>query len=276
MTQTLDVATDPAVREVTPPRITLLGDFNCPFSYLASRRAAVLAAHGLRVDWHAVEHAPWVARRYTDSSVRFACLQEEVDKVRSLLLPREELPFAPAGFLPYTKAAVTAYAEAYAAGRAAEVRRLLFDAFWLHGTDLGNARTVRALLVDALRAASSRSEAVREWGYAVDVTGGPVSTRAWRLVRQWREEWLATGKETVPTVVVDGGETYFGLEALEWLAAELGRRGIEPGDVPPSAPARPRPHVADLADHAWVSQHGNRWMRDFRDAATRPPFPHVS
>ena len=47
---------------MTAERVVVYGDFNCPWSYLASRRAAVLAEDGVDVDWRAVEHEPWRPR----------------------------------------------------------------------------------------------------------------------------------------------------------------------------------------------------------------------
>ena len=251
--------------------IVLYGDFNCPWSYLASRRVAVLEAAGVPVDWRAVEHDPWRPRRFADSSTRFACVREELDHVRAALLPDEQLPFAPAGFVPRTVPAVSGYAEAYRAGVGPAARRLLFRAFWAHGVDLGSPETVRTLLADTVRGGSSPSELVREWGYAVDISGGPLTTSAWRLVRDWADGWRATEKEVVPTLVVDEA-TLYGEEAVAWLGEELTRRGLDPAAVPaPAAP--PRPRVSGLASRSWASQHGNRWLADYRAAHRRPPLP---
>lgn len=257
---------------VTTERIVVYGDFNCPWSYLASRRAAVLATDGVTVDWRAVEHDPWQPSRFTDRSVRFTCLREEMDHVLAQLLPGEELPYSLAGFVPPTRAAVSGYAEAYAAGIAGRVRDLLFEAFWMHAFDLSDAKVVRTLLVDAIRSGSSHSDLLRDWGYAVDVTGGPVTTTAWRLVAAWADEWRSTGKETVPVVVVDDAAPLFGTDAVEWLGAELESRGLESRPVPrPEAPAVHPPR--DLASLSWASQHGNRWMRDYQQAHRQPVFP---
>jgi hypothetical protein len=209
---------------VTADRIVVYGDFNCPWSYLASRRASVLAAGGVDVDWRAVEHEPWRPSRFTDSSVRFSSLREEMDRVVAQLLPGEALPYSLAGFVPYTKAAVTGYAEAYAAGAGSRVRDLLFEAFWMHAFDLGDATVVRTLLVDAVRSGSSSGGVLRDWGYALDVGGGPVTTRSWRLVDSWADQWRATGKETVPVAFVDDDAPLFGTDAVERLGAELGTR----------------------------------------------------
>lgn len=274
MTQQLDVRPDREDTVVTTDRIVLYGDFNCPWSYLAARRAAVLATDGVRVDWRAVEHQPWRPQRFTDSSVRFECLREDMDHVLAQLLPGEELPYSLAGFVPYTRVAVSAYAEAYAAGVADRVRQLLFDAFWMHAVDLGDIQVVRTLLVDAVRSASSPSEPIREWGYAVDLAGSPVTLAAWRLRAAWVDQWRQTGKETVPVLIVDDGPPLFGVDAVEWLGVELLSRGLESRPVPRSAVVRRDPR-RDVASHSWASQHGNRWMRDYRLAHQRPLFPSV-
>jgi hypothetical protein len=274
MVPTLAARTDQRSTDLAPGdtgAIVVYGDFNCPWSYLASRRAAVLESAGVAVDWRAVEHDPWRPRRFADSSTRFACVREEMDQVMAALLPGERLPFALAGFVPHTMPAVSGYAEAYRAGVGPAVRRLLFRAFWMHGMDLGAAETVRTLLADTVRSGSSPSDLVREWGYAVDISGGPLTTSAWNLVRGWAAGWRDTGKEVVPTVVVDES-TLFGVEAVEWLGREIARRGLDPSAVPaPAVP--PRPRISVLASRSWVSQHGNRWLADYRAAHRRPQLP---
>lgn len=257
---------------VTVDRIVLYGDFNCPWSYLASRRAAVLATDGVHVDFRAVEHEPWRPSRFRNSSVRFSCLREEMDRVLAELLPGEELPYSLAGFVPYTQAAVSGYAEAYAAGVATQVRHLLFEAFWMHAFDLGDTRSVRTLLVDAVRSGSSPSELLRDWGYAVDVTGGPVTTSAWRLATAWAKQWRDTGKETVPVLLIDDDTQLFGTDAVERLGEELLLRGLESRPVPVVGLPRP-PIPPDVASLSWVSQHGNRWMRDYQQSHRQPLFP---
>lgn len=167
---------------------------------------------------------------------------------------------------------MSAYAEACAAGIGGRVRDLLFEAFWMHALDLGDTKVVRTLLVDATRSASSPSESLRDWGYAVDVTGGPVTAAGWRLVAAWADQWQALGKETVPVVLVGDAEALFGTDAVEWLGAELVSRGLEPSAA--QAPELARGRLSrDVASVSWVSRHGSRWMRDHQDAHLRRVFP---
>ena len=246
-------------RQPVASHLLVYGAFTCPWSYLASRRAARLASDGVTVDWRAVRHEP----RPSLPAVR-----EELERVLALLLPGEQLPSALAGFVPATKAAVSGYAEAYAAGVGSRVARLLFDAFWVHALDIGSPETVRTLLVDDIRSGSSGSELLREWGYAVDITGGPLTTPAWRLVRRWAGDWSAAQARRSPVLVVDGGAPRSGPDAVRWLGDELLRRGldVEEAPFPPGPRVGPR---TDVAPSSWVSQQGNRWLRDHQQAHRR-------
>ena len=252
----------------TARQLRIYGDFNCPWSYLAERRARLLADHGVVVDWRAVEHEPRRPSRHGDT--RFACLREEMGRVERSLLPDEPYPYSLAGFVPYTAAALSGYAEAYGAGVADQAHSRLFEAFWVHGLDIGSPRLVRTLLVDAILSGGSDSDCLRDWGYAVDVTGGPVTTTAWRLARRWRQEWRETGKEVVPMLYVDESGPVFGEDAVARLGDELVARDIDPGAEPsrPAGAAR----VVDPPDHSWVSQYGYREMRRFQVLHATPLF----
>lgn len=251
--------------EYTPsPRITVYGDFNCPWSYLAFRRARVLAGAGVHVDWRAVEHDPWVPGGSSRSRTRVAALQEEMHRVLAMLLPGEDLPYDLAGFVPWTRAAVAAYAESHVAGAAAPVGRALFESFWMHGHDIGDARLLRTILTDELRGSRSASEAVRDWGYPVDITGGPISSSAWRAMARWGAEWRETGKEVVPVVLVPDEEPFRGVDAVEWLGRQVHLRGLAPT---PSAARRPRPPAdRELPALGWVTAQGGPWLRRSQDA----------
>lgn len=250
--------------------LLLYGDFNCPWSYLAFRRSRVLAAAGVPVDWRAVEHAPWVpgagpsAERPTVTG-----LQGELDRVLATLLPEEGLPYDLTGFVPRTRASVAAYAEAYGASVGPLVAQVLFESFWMHGIDIGDARVLRTVLGDAIRSGSSGSEILHEWGYCVDVTGGPVTSAGWRRLTTWALRWRESGTTTVPLLFADGtspaGEPIVGVEAVAWLGEEILRRGLDPATA--TVPLRhPRFDPRELPSLGWTTEFGGRWLSRHRDA----------
>jgi 2-hydroxychromene-2-carboxylate isomerase len=208
-------------------RMVLYGDFNCPWSYLASRRAAVLAAAGVRVDWRAVEHdapsrrsaAPILSRR-----ARLGRVLDEMQQVLRRVLPGEELPYALAGFVPDTTAAVTAYAEAYRAGVAGPVRQVLFEASWLHAFDLGDPCVIHTLVVDAVRSGGTGCTPLPAWDYGSGA-GHDADEATRRLLDRWTTSWADVHGEAVPTLVVDG-EVLHGVDAVDRLGAELVSRGL--------------------------------------------------
>lgn len=218
-------------------RIVAYGDFTCPWSYLMWRRTELLRAVGVAVDWRSVEHDPWHTLRPLDVTDRFGRLRDELPKVEQHLLPGEVLPRTLAGFVPFTGAATSGYAEAYVAGVAAPVRRLLFEAFWRRGVDLNDARVVRTLLVDQVRRGTSTTELLSLWGYALDVTGGPITHAGWQTVRDWRTAWTATaaGDETVagvvPVVIVDGEAPVHGVAAVDRVGSLVADAGLDPCGV---------------------------------------------
>lgn len=218
----------PAASAPGSERLTVWGDFTCPWSHLAWLRTERLADDGIEVDWRTVEHDPWHHLAPGEQAARRQALHDELPEVATHLLPGEPMPHALPGSVPFTGAATSGYAEAYVAGVARAARRSLFEAFWHSGADLGNPRTVRGLIGEAIMAGHSPSEPVARWGYAVDVSGGPVSSQAWHLVRDWRGQWQALGG-TVPSLVVDG-RALIGVEAVDWLGQRLQARGLDSWD----------------------------------------------
>jgi hypothetical protein len=208
--------------------LVVYGDFNCPWSYLVSRRAALLSTNGLQIDWRAVEHAPLQDATTEDTSTRFEDLRDELEEVEAFLLPGEPLPFALAGFLPHTRDAVAAYAEAYAAGASVVVRTLLFEALWLHSLDLADPSVVHTLVVDAIRTQPPSGHPLAHWEYDVGATALSSHTTAARLSATWAEEWRAIGHGTVPVILINGLRPILGTEAVEWMGRQLLNRGIVP------------------------------------------------
>lgn len=210
------------VEDLTEVRhVIVYGDFNCPWSYLASRRAALLSTNGLQVDWRAVEHAPLEDLTAVDPSDRFENLRSEMEDVEALLLPGELLPFALAGFLPHTHAAITAYAEAYATGASARVRAILFEALWLHSLDLADPSVVHTLVVDAIQSQRPAGHPMAHWEYDSEPSTNSSRTTAARLAGTWAMEWSAISHGTVPTVLVNGVDPILGVAAVDWLGRQL-------------------------------------------------------
>lgn len=217
---------------MTRPPTILYADFTCPWSHLAHRRLALLAADGLDVEVRTVEHEPRRPRAGLLVDDEFRDLREEVARVEQSLLPGESLPMQLRGAVPSTRAAVSAYAEAYGAGVAEIVAPLLFDGYWRHGLDLGNPSVVRALVAEAVMSGTSPSDPLRRWGHAVDVTGGPMTSLAWRLVRGWRQQWTGLEKEVVPVLMPEKGEARYGVDAVDHLGRLLLERGVDPATEP--------------------------------------------
>ena len=89
--------------------ITIYGDFNCPYCYLASQRADLIIGLGLAaIDWRAVEHDPRLAVTGTRSDAGQAAWDQELAEVAAVALPGEQAPPAAPPVLSNTQAAVAA------------------------------------------------------------------------------------------------------------------------------------------------------------------------
>jgi 2-hydroxychromene-2-carboxylate isomerase len=242
--------------------VIIYADFSRPDCYLASRRADALRAAGLDVDWRAVEHQPGLpvtgrglCPADEDALVeRFATLGE-------LLLPGEQLPWTAPRHAPKTEAAISAYAAAYGTGEGDDVRRLLFELYWLHGADIGSPTVLRTPLAGPIMRAGVDAEPLRQCGFAVNVDRGPITTDAYHRIRGWRSEWHELGSPVLPVLLVDGA-TLSGLDALRRLDKEITYIGA---DVNPElADPRRYPLVQVHPSPAWVSQIGGRWRNIYR------------
>lgn len=236
--------------------VIIYGDFNCPYSYLASQRGDRLCEAGVAVDWRAVEHD----RRLPAGGLPAGCDQasrdRELAEVASLALPGEQVPALPA-MISNTEAAVAAYAEAVSDGVADELRGSLFRAIWAQGRNLSSPHEVRRLVTDlmwprenvAVRLASpdfpslllrdtGMTRIVRRSGGTIALNGVPLTTAGWQRVRQWRQEWLALPSQVIPAVIGADHIVRPGIAGLRYLATLADTAGL-PASLPAQAETAP-------------------------------------
>lgn len=170
------------------------GDFNCPYSCLASARADILRDREVaEVQWRAVEHDPALPQPSEPvQGALMATLDREVGEVQGMLRPGESFPIRRPPVHPNTARAVAAFAAASDEG-AHDLRRRLFAALWFDGRDTGDPTVVREL-------------------------GGDTAGVAVPRVSTWRDAWLALERPLVPMLVLPNGYVSRGLGALARLA----------------------------------------------------------
>ena len=176
-------------------RLVLYGDFNCPFSALASARVMDLEERGIaEVDWRAVQHDTTISSSgELIPECRRRDFERELDQIRNLLVVGEpdrlRLPERRAN----TRIANEAFAAAPLSLRPA-VREELFSAYWAVGGDLSDDR-----LVD--RVAGRLRDSCTADG--------------------WQQRWMSLPRPTVPVMVFPDGYVSRGLGALARLALLL-------------------------------------------------------
>ncbi len=226
--------------------VIIYGDFNCPFSYLASLRAdRLIRSRTAGVDWRAIEHDRSLAVTGTPSAASRAALDRELAQVGALALPGERPPATPPALMSNTKAAVAAYAEAVTDGIQDQLRHCLFHAIWAEGRHMSSAYEVRRLITHLMWPAESvlarltspdlpgaldhdpdLAQIVRRSGGTIAPDGGPLTTTGYRRIRQWRQEWLALPQQVVPAVIGRDGTAYSGRDGLRYLADLAGLAGV--------------------------------------------------
>lgn len=171
------------------------GDFNCPFSALASARAAELERSGIAtVDWRAVEHDQDIPPDGSEIVGELAeMLTGELDQVRSLLRPGEpdrlRLPVRQVN----TALAIERYAGTPAEKRSS-VRQAIFEAHWERGERIDDHAVLD-------RAGAGAADAA--------------------VAREWRKAWQAATDPIVPVLVLPDGYVSRGLGALTRLGDML-------------------------------------------------------
>lgn len=224
--------------------LIVYGDFNCPYSYLASQRVdAVVRAGRAEVEWRAVEHGPRLALTGTPSSLDAQSWARELAEVADLAQQGEQPPAVTPVLISNTGAAVAAYAEAVTDGVQDELRRRLFQEIWVRQRHLSNPYEVRQLIRDVMyppepgprgewlaapdlpaRALHSVHPGLlpRLSGCTIAPDGGPLTTEGYRRIRQWRRDWLSASDGVVPAIAVPDG-MLSGVAALTHLA-DLGAK----------------------------------------------------
>ena len=172
-------------------RLTIYGDFNCPFSALASVRADVLrSTDAYEIDWRAVQHDTAIptAGEAVEGDTATG-LAEEVATIADLSDRDVRLHLVVPPVRSNTASACAAFA---AAGDEADrCRRRLFAAIWTEGRNLGNP---------------------------ADLDGLGAVGRDDMTARQWQDEFEALPRPITPTLVLPDGSISRGLGALARLA----------------------------------------------------------
>jgi 2-hydroxychromene-2-carboxylate isomerase len=179
------------VNEVHVVRLTIYGDFNCPFSALASVRADVLLAAGsYELDWRAIQHdttIPLSGEAVEGDAA--AELEDEVSAIADLSDRDVRLQLLVPPVRSNTAAACAAFA---AAGEDADqLRRRLFAAVWAEGRNLGDPAELDRLGV------AGRDDV---------------------CAQRWQDEFEALPHLITPTLVLPDGGVSPGLSALVRLA----------------------------------------------------------
>ncbi len=173
-------------------RLTIYGDFNCPFSALASTRAAYLEARSLaKVEWRAVEHdlsiPPAGEPVHAKGRDEF---ERELDQVRGLLVEREADRLRVPDRRANTHLATIGFA-ATPEDLRPKLREQLFESYWTSGEGLTDTRSLFP---------------------------GETSKTGEEIAARWRAAWLATSDHPlVPTMVLADGYVSRGLGALSRL-----------------------------------------------------------
>ncbi|MBI2243065.1 MAG: DsbA family protein [Nocardioides sp.] len=242
--------------------LVIYADFGSPACLAASARADALVAAGVRVDWRAIEPDP----RLPVGGVRMSAaergaLERELEVVAGLLVPGEELPGSVPAFRPNARGPVAGYAEAYGAGVADDVRRLLFSAYWSRGLDIGSTEVLRRLLAGPVLRGHATSVPLSDFGLAVSPSRGPITMDAFRRIRDWSARWRSLHAAPLPLLVVDGSLPVAGETALRRLEKEMNRAGATPQPALPD-PGR-YPLVPDPPALPWASANGGPWRHAY-------------
>ena len=222
--------------------LIVYGDFNCPYSYLASQRVDELARLGrAEVEWRAVEHDPALALTGTPSSLDPERWRRELAELALLAEEDERAPGAAPSVISNTGAAVAAYAEAVTDGVQDDLRRSPYSGIWVNRRHLSSPYGVRQLVCALMYPAGTRSEQLaapdlpsrihhratpgalpRLSGCTISPDGVPLTAAGYGRIRHWRDGWLSGAEGVVPALSLPDG-VLTGVPALTRLAELAGK-----------------------------------------------------
>lgn len=238
--------------------LVVYGDFTDPLSRIASLRMDALRTAGAELEWRAVAAHPTtqVTSRPVDDETRRRIAEVE-QWWRDSALPGEATARSSIHVVPWASPPVSAYAEAVVAGVADHVRALLFRSLWVHNADIGNPDVLRGLLAVPILHGRSPAEVHSESGYAVSISGGPLTTDGWRLIGQWRTQWRDLGRPELP-VVLDGERALSGRDAVARLGSVIAGEGLALRPVLPAVNPHPLPPLPLAAQRHGLARPGRR------------------
>lgn len=183
--------------------LIVYGDFNCPYSRLASARIDLIERRsGPTVEFRAVEHDPSIPDDGIPVTGDVAAeFERELAEIRAMLAPEERDPLRLPTRRLNTRRAIEAYAAALPDQRPV-LRERLFAAYWEKDRDISD----REVLAD-LDAADTDPD----------------------LAGRWQEEWSALPR-IVPVVVLPDGVSR-GLGVLTRLGRLAGLKAADSDDI---------------------------------------------
>lgn len=147
------------------PEVVIYGDFNCPFSSLAHRRALHQQEQcRLRFDWRPIEHDAEIPLSGVPvSESTRGQFEQELAQIREMLVEGERDVLRVPTRRPNTRRINSLYASAPTTERA-DLARSVFDAYWVDDIDVNSEEFVEGLgMVDIAAGASIAEEWQREW-----------------------------------------------------------------------------------------------------------------
>ncbi len=120
-------------------------DFNCPFCYALNERLHAMNLE-LRVEFRPVQHAPSVS----SSQVDFKILRELANEVAELRRRAPSVPINLPLFRPNSRAASALVNTIHGSNpiKAVQLRRRIFQALWIDGEDISDAKVLDQLLTE--------------------------------------------------------------------------------------------------------------------------------